>query len=255
MLLNSRMQTRLNGENSLPIVMIHGLFGSLDNLGGLARELHSQHDVLQVDLRNHGLSSHQPTMSYQEMAQDVLETLDAHNIDNVIVIGHSMGGKVAMALSALIPERVKKLIIIDIAPVAYSERRHDSIFAAIRAVNEAGVKERSAATAIMKQFLQPISLIQFLLKAFDRGEWRFNVDALWANYDVISNWQPLPPRIAPTLFIRGADSPYLDRRYREDLVAQFPNAKAHVIHGAGHWVHGEKPREVLRSVQRFLAES
>ncbi|MDN7201842.1 alpha/beta fold hydrolase, partial [Klebsiella pneumoniae] len=119
MKLNSRAQSAQNPHNHSPIVLVHGLFGSLDNLGILARDLIADHDIVQVDMRNHGLSPRSPEMTYPAMAQDLLDTLDAHQIERATFIGHSMGGKAVMALTALAPERISGLVAIDIAPVDY----------------------------------------------------------------------------------------------------------------------------------------
>ena len=180
MKLNTRAQTAQSPNNNSPIVLVHGLFGSLDNLGVLARDLVTDHDILQVDMRNHGLSGRSDEMTYAAMAKDLLDTLDARNLQKVTLIGHSMGGKAVMALTALAPERISGLVVIDVAPVDYDVRRHDEIFAAINAVTEAGVST---------------------------------------------------------------------------LLAQFPQARAHVIAGAGHWVHAEKPDAVLRAIRRYLADT
>ncbi len=252
MKLNHRWQNAHQPTDKLPVVLIHGLFGTLDNLGVLGRDLQNTHDILQIDLRNHGLSPRSSQMNYPAMAQDVLALLDELNIERAIVIGHSMGGKVAMALSALIPERLDKLVAIDIAPVDYQVRRHDTIFAALRAVTEAGVTSRTEATTLMRQHIKEDGVIQFLLKSFQQGEWRFNVPVLWDEYENIVGWQEVPAWQGPILFIRGGDSPYLDDSYRDSLLRQFPAARAHVISGAGHWVHSEKPDAVLRAIHRFL---
>lgn len=253
MILNARLQTDQSVADSLPILLIHGLFGSLDNLGVLARGLKDAGPLIQVDVRNHGLSPRADEMSYRAMAQDMLDTLDAHHIDRVAVIGHSMGGKIAMAMSALAPQRLERLVMIDIAPVDYQTRRHDEIFAAIRAVSDAGVRLRSEAAQVMRAHIKEEGVIQFILKSFQEGEWRFNVPALWENYATISGWEAVPAWPHPALFIRGGESPYLDNQYRDALLRQFPAASAYVISGAGHWVHAEKPDAVLRSVRRFFA--
>lgn len=253
MILNARLQTDQSVADSLPILLIHGLFGSLDNLGVLARGLKDAGPLIQVDVRNHGLSPRADEMSYRAMAQDMLDTLDAHHIDRVAVIGHSMGGKIAMAMSALAPQRLERLVMIDIAPVDYQTRRHDEIFAAIRAVSDAGVHLRSEAAQVMRAHIKEEGVIQFILKSFQEGEWRFNVPALWENYATISGWEAVPAWPHPALFIRGGESPYLDNQYRDALLRQFPTASAYVISGAGHWVHAEKPDAVLRSVRRFFA--
>ncbi|MGL5968355.1 MAG: esterase [Kluyvera sp.] len=254
MKLNVRAQSAQNLHNNSPIVLVHGLFGSLDNLGILARDLVSDHDILQVDMRNHGLSPRSDEMNYPAMAQDLVDTLDAHNIEKATVIGHSMGGKAVMALTALAPDRIDHLVAIDIAPVNYHVRRHDEIFAAINAVTNAGVATRQQAATVMREFLNEEGVIQFLLKSFVDGAWRFNVPVLWEQYANIVGWETIPAWDHPALFIPGGNSPYVTEAYRDDLLAQFPQAKAHVIAGAGHWVHAEKPDAVLRAIRRYLAE-
>lgn len=254
MKLNFRAQTAQNLHNNSPIVLVHGLFGSLDNLGILARDLLADHDVIQVDMRNHGLSPRSDDMSYPAMAQDFLDTLDANQIEKATFIGHSMGGKAVMALTALAPERIDRLVAIDIAPVDYHVRRHDEIFAAINAVTSAGVSTRQQAATVMREYLHEEGVIQFLLKSFVDGAWRFNVPVLWEQYPHIVGWETIPAWEHPALFIPGGNSPYITEAYRDDLLAQFPQAKAHVIAGAGHWVHAEKPDAVLRAIRRYLAE-
>jgi esterase len=212
------------------------------------------HDILQVDMRNHGLSERDPEMSYPAMAQDLLDTLNAHGIDKATLIGHSMGGKAVMAFTALAPERVDKLVAIDIAPVDYHVRRHDEIFAAINAVTEAACPSRQKAAEVMRSYLNEEGVIQFLLKSFVDGEWRFNVPVLWDQYPHIVGWETIPAWDRPALFIPGGNSPYVTPEYRNDLLAQFPQARAHIIAGAGHWVHAEKPDAVLRAIRRYLAE-
>ncbi len=253
MKLNYRWQNAQQPQNRLPVILIHGLFGTLDNLGVLARDLQQRHDTVQIDLRNHGLSPRAPEMNYSVMAQDIRQLIDELGFERVILIGHSMGGKASMALSAQLPERIDRIVAIDIAPVDYQVRRHDKVFAAIRAVTEAGVMRRSEAADRMRPYLPgEEGVVQFLLKSFQQGEWRFNVPVLWDQYENIVGWQEIPAWHGPILFIRGGNSPYLDDRYREALLRQFPQAKAHVVNGAGHWVHAEKPDAVLRVVNRFL---
>ncbi|HBV2907093.1 TPA: esterase [Citrobacter freundii] len=254
MKLNIRAQSAQNLHNNSPIVLVHGLFGSLDNLGILARDLVADHDIIQVDMRNHGLSPRSPEMNYPAMAQDLLDTLDDRQIEKAIFIGHSMGGKAVMALTALAPERVERLVAIDIAPVNYHVRRHDEIFAAINAVTDAQASSRQQAASVMRQHLQEEGVIQFLLKSFVDGEWRFNVPVLWDQYPHIVGWETIPAWEHPALFIPGGNSPYVTEAYREQLLAQFPQARAHVIAGAGHWVHAEKPEAVLRAIRRYLSE-
>lgn len=255
MKLNIRAQSAQNLHNNSPIVLVHGLFGSLDNLGVLARDLVSDHDIIQVDMRNHGLSPRDLVMNYPAMAQDLLDTLDAQQIEKATFIGHSMGGKAVMALSALAPERIDRLVAIDIAPVDYHVRRHDEIFAAINAVTASEAKTRQQAAAVMREHLNEEGVIQFLLKSYVDGEWRFNVPVLWEQYPHIVGWETIPAWDHPALFIPGGNSPYVTEAYRNELLAQFPQARAHVIAGAGHWVHAEKPEAVLRAIRRYLNET
>ena len=255
MKLNTRAQTAQSPNNNSPIVLVLGLFGSLDNLGVLARDLVTDHDILQVDMRNHGLSGRSDEMTYAAMAQDLLDTLDANDLQKVTLIGHSMGGKAVMALTALAPERINGLVVIDVAPVDYDVRRHDEIFAAINAVTEAGVATRQQAAAVMREHLDEEGVVQFLLKSFVDGQWRFNVPVLWNQYNNIVGWETVHAWPHPTLFIRGGNSPYVTDAYRDTLLAQFPQARAHVIAGAGHWVHAEKPDAVLRAIRRYLTDT
>ncbi|MGC6386122.1 esterase [Ewingella sp. S1.OA.A_B6] len=256
MKLHYRLQESATPETeTLPVLLIHGLFGTLDNLGVLARDLKQQHSLLQVDMRNHGQSGRSDEMSYAAMAQDLLETMDDAHFQKAIVIGHSMGGKAAMAMTALAPERVAKLVVIDVAPVDYQTRRHDEIFAAINAVTHAGVSDRSAAAVCMREYIKEEGVIQFLLKSFQQGEWRFNVPVLMKEYEKITGWENIPAWPHPALFIRGGLSSYVQDKYRDAIASQFPQARAHVVAGTGHWVHAEKPEAVLRAVHRFIDEA
>ncbi len=251
MKLNYRLLESPN-KASTPIVLIHGLFGSLDNLGVLARDLQPHYPIIQVDLRNHGQSPRSPEMNYDVMAQDLLELLDELSLAKVIVIAHSMGGKVAMALTAVAPDRVEKLVVIDMAPIDYNTRRHDSVFAALQAVTQAGITDRREAHKLMQSMLKEEPTIQFLLKSFHNGEWRFNVPVLLDQYENIIGWNDVPSWPHPVLFLKGEHSPYIQDSYRENIARQFPQARAHVIADSGHWIHAEKPQQVLRAIHRFL---
>ncbi|EMU9121274.1 esterase [Providencia stuartii] len=238
--------------SSTPVVLIHGLFGDLNNLGVLARDLQKYFATIQIDVRNHGDSFRATTMEYRQMAQDVMTLLQSLGYENAILIGHSMGGKIAMAATEIAPHFVEKVVAIDMAPVAYQVRRHDTIIAALEAVTHAGVKSRQDATVVMREYLDEESVIQFLLKSFRQGEWKFNLPAIKENYESIIGWETVPAWDKPVLLIPGGNSPYVQAEYREEIAAQFPNAKAWVVADAGHWVHAEKPDHVLRAIHRFL---
>lgn len=238
------------------IILIHGLFGSLDNLGLLARDLIKDHRVISVDLRNHGRSFHSDDHSYQAQAYDVLNLINSLNITKATVIGHSMGGKVAMRLASLAPNIVEKLVVMDMAPVSYQVDRHANVFAGIQAVENGVPKVRSDAMDLMATAIELDGVRQFLSKSLykqgDKLAWRFNHRVLKSWYWEITGWESLAPNPVPTLFIKGADSDYITADYQAQILEQFPNAKAHVIANTGHWLHAEKPEMVLRTIRKFL---
>lgn len=238
------------------IILIHGLFGSADNLGLLARSLKNQYKVISVDLRNHGRSPHAETFTYQDMAADVLKVIDQCDIERFSLIGHSMGGKVAMAMTELAAPRLNHLIVLDMAPVHYRVHRHENVFAGLQEVAKHSVNSRSEAERYLACHVREPGVRQFLLKSFaktDAGyDWRFNVDGLIANYDTIMGWQDVPPFPGKTLFIKGQNSEYIQTEHREAIAKQFPSAKAHMVANTGHWLHAEKPDIVSRVILNFL---
>ena len=235
------------------LVFIHGLFGSLSNLGMLARAFEQDYDILQLDLRNHGLSGHCDSMSYTEMAEDVLQTVTELGIEKLILIAHSMGGKVAMKLTALAPTRVQGLVVLDIAPVSYQQRHHDHIFTALNAVTQAHLETRQQATELMGEYIAEAGVIPFLLKSFHRGQWRFNVSALEKNYAEIIVWQTQAAWQHPCLFLRGANSAYVAKpEFQQAVQQQFPQATLSTIEDAGHWLHAEQTTAVIAEIQHYL---
>lgn len=237
------------------LVLIHGLFGTLDNLGLLARDLISDYRIIQIDLRNHGQSFHSTEMNYEAMAADVLQLLDQLQIPQASFIGHSMGGKVAMKIAQRAPTRVEQLVVLDMSPVDYQTRRHDQVFSALHAVTQARPSRRTQAAELMRHYLKEEGVIQFLLKSFapsEESRWRFAVRELEDNYPQIVGWNEGAPFDKPVLFIKGEHSPYIQDKFRPAILRQFPQAKAHVIQGTGHWLHAEKPDAVLRAIRRFL---
>lgn len=236
------------------IVFIHGLFGSLSNLGMLARGFQDQYQILQIDVRNHGKSPHHDTMQYSIMAEDIIETIDSlPEIDQFIVVGHSMGGKIAMSLSNLAAHRILKMIVLDMAPYAYHKRHHDDVFQALFAVKKELNLSRQQATEIMRQHLKDEMIVQFLMKSFHQGTWLFNLDSLYQNYSQILSWDTIQSHV-DTLFIRGSISPYVEGLEKEKAIfEQFPNSKIKIIEDAGHWLHAQKTSEVLNEIKFFLA--
>ena len=239
--------------NTETLVFIHGLFGSLSNLGMIARALQENYSILQIDLRNHGLSAHSNEHNYDVLAQDILETLDHLNIIKFSVIGHSMGGKTAMRLADLAPQRLEKLVVLDISPSASSDYNHTEIFDALIAVEQSNISTRQQATEIMQQHIAEPMIIQFLLKSFNKGKWLFNVSTLLKHYPDILAWEKQSAWEKPVLFLRGEQSNYISKQeHFLDIEQQFPQAKICLIEDAGHWLHGEKPQQVLSEIQKYL---
>jgi len=235
------------------MVFIHGLFGSLSNLGILARYFSEQRTVLQIDIRNHGLSAHSSNLNYQLMAEDVIETLSSLNIQKFVIVGHSMGGKIAMKIADLARVKTERLVVLDITPIQYHENHHTEIFKALFAVQQANVTSRLEAAKIMREHIHEEMVIQFLLKSFNKGQWLFNVQALFDHYPDIMAWEKVEKMNQPALFLRGGNSFYISKpEHFAAINEQFSQAKIECIENTGHWLHGEKPDEVIKHMQTFL---
>lgn len=239
-----------------PVVLLHGLFGDLDNLGALARALASDYQVIQVDLPNHGASPHSTAMDWGTMCQQLLALLDHLGWERVSLVGHSLGGKLAMQFALRYPQHVSHLVVVDMAPVCYAPR-HDRVIAALQAVAEHPEATRKEADSIMTPWLTDAGVRQFLLKSFAPGQgWRFNLPALVNNYPTLMDWEQLPGVFdGATLFIKGGTSDYLLPEYQARILALFPGAKARIIPDAGHWLHAEKPLLFNKLVVDFLSTS
>ena len=246
-----------NGKNET-IFMIHGLFGSLSNLSSLGKELQKTFDVILVDVRNHGQSPRNVSMTYQEMAEDIVNLADILNIDTFSVLGHSMGGKIAMTCALMHPERVNRLVVADIAPASHSDK-HSNVFQGLQAVRASEVGSRTAADSVLAEYVQEPEIRQFLLKSYQRGEAGFqfiyDVDNLQNNYDTIRSWpNQTSTYTKPTLFIKGGLSDYIEASSHSLIEALFPAAKLKVINGTGHWLHAEKAKTFNRLVNSFFAQ-
>lgn len=253
-LLHYRLQRPQRLSDQPTLVFIHGLFGDMNNLGVIARAFSDHYPVLRLDLRNHGQSFHTEQMNYTVMAEDLLHLLQHLQLDNVILIGHSMGGKTAMQAAALDPKRVEKLVVIDIAPVNYGHHGHAEIFDGLFAVKNAAPKNRQQAKIVLTEHIKEEAVQQFMLKSFEPHSsdyFRFNLTALHQNYLSLMDWLPCHFD-KPTLFIKGGLSDYILPEYAQTTLTQFPQAKLFTING-GHWIHAEKPDAVIRAIERFLA--
>ena len=253
-----KLHTRTLGEGPA-VILLHGLFGSNENLGGLARALAENHHVIGMDLRNHGRSPHGTPMDYATLAEDVRETMDEHGIERADVVGHSMGGKTAMQLALANPERVRGLVVIDIAPVAY-EHRHDDELSAMRGLDLSTVASRGDADRALAGDVPNPAVRQFLLKNLARADggftWRIPLDIINREYADIAAAPPSPgPYEGPALFLRGAASGYVPETAEPAIVEHFPNARIETIADAGHWPHVEQPELLLDHVVHFLNEN
>lgn len=244
--------------NGPAILLLHGLFGDGANLGQLAKSLTEQFTVHSLDLRNHGRSPHTRHMNYSLMASDVVAYMDEHQITSAALIGHSMGGKVAMSVALSFPSRVTALIVADIAPVAYPPH-HVKIFEGLRQLDTKALPNRKAADESMSAYIADASTRQFILKSLIKSEtgfkWRINVDAIIENYTAILD---VPAGQGPfdgaTLFVNGGDSDYVQAKHRSQIVKLFPQAQSKTIMGASHWLHAEKPDTFNGICMRFLEE-
>ena len=242
------------------IVLIHGLFGSLENLNMVAKHLSQHYCVTSIDVRNHGNSFHQKGMSYSELAQDVITLLNVLSIESCHLLGHSMGGKIAMQIALSNPKRVNKLIVADIAPVDYPAH-HLTIIKGLQAVKLATVHKRKDADEQLAHYVEDIGVRQFLLRNLvmnEQGQYQFkcnlaNIEQGYSQIMTQNEVQEGQQFKGITLFIKGANSDYILAKHQRVITALFPNAKAKVIQGAGHWLHAEKTTAFNKIVINFLA--
>ena len=239
-----------------PIVILHGLFGFSDNWQTIAKALAEEQLVITPDLRNHGRSPHLPTHSYPEMADDLKAFLENHWIFTSSLIGHSMGGKVAMQFALDHPDMVDKLVVVDIAPGPATDN-HSAIFQALLDLDLSQISRRQDAEAFLKTHVADMGTRQFLLKNISRNKegsytWKMNLPVLWKEYPSILAGVSGIPFDKPTLFIRGSNSGYIKDEDFALIQSLFPQAQVVTIEGAGHWVHADKPVELLEVLRNFL---
>lgn len=255
---------RITGEGP-PLILLHGLFGSLDNLGGIARRLEDSWQIHALDARNHGNSPHTDSMDYPAMAEDVIAYMDARGLERASLLGHSMGGKMAMQVALMAPERVDRLIVADIAPVTY-QPRHDAILEGLTGIHLADVRSRQDADSLLADFVETPGVRQFLLKNLERipGDeqqangpvfrWRLNLAVIDACYSRLAQApEGDGPFQGPVLFLKGADSAYIQEKHREQIQRLFPAAELRIIQDTGHWLHAEKADTFAALCRRFLS--
>ncbi len=242
------------GEGA-PLVLLHGLFGAGSNFGTVQRRLAAQHRVLTFDLRNHGRSPHAMGMAYATMAADVFDSLDDRGIGPVDLLGHSMGGKVAMAMATLRPDRVSRLLVADIAPVPYPPH-HRSLVAAMQAIPLHPGLTRADADAALVPAARDAGVRGFLLQNLRVGAepaWRLGLAEIAAGLPEIEGWSGTGSYPGPVLSLQGERSDYVLPEHRPMFRALFPAVRFATLHGAGHWLHAEAPEAFMAATQGFFA--
>lgn len=238
-----------------PLLIVHGLYGSGRNWGVIARRLAKGRDVVAVDMRNHGASPRHASHSYPEMAADLAKVIESLG-GQADVLGHSMGGKASMLLALTRPELVRKLVVADIAPVAYDHDQSRHIHA-MRALDLTDLTSRAEADRRLSTLIDDPALRAFFLQSLDLKaqppHWRLNLDVLEAEMAKIVGWPDTSGHFdGPTLFLTGALSHYVKPEYRPTILAMFPKARFAKLPGAGHWLHADRPREFEEAVRVFL---
>lgn len=248
-----QLHTQILGQGQ-PLVLLHGLFGSADNWGSIAKHFSQHYQVVSVDLRNHGRSPHSDTQTYPDMADDLLAVLDTLGLSQVHLLGHSLGGKVAMQFATQYPDRVNKLIVVDMAMRAYPDR-YTPLMDHMLAVDLSQMSSRNEVDNALKDAIPNLRVRQFLLTNLVKNEaqlqWRINLPALKANYAT------LIAAIAvhfdrSSLFIRGERSDYVQASDIAELQQHFPQAEF-VSLPTDHWVHAEQPALFIQAVENFIA--
>lgn len=251
------LYSKIEGEGK-PFLIIHGFLGMSDNWKTLSTQfaqLGFQMHLL--DMRNHGKSFHSDTFSYEAMVEDVKGYVDFHNLENITLLGHSMGGKIAMLFATLYPKLIEKLIVADIGPKYYAPH-HQSILTALNAVDFSKQPTRTEVDEIISEYISDFGTKQFLLKNLywvELGQlgFRFNLKVFNEKISEIGTALPIENQYnKPTIFLRGEKSDYILDSDFETIYYHFPEAKIITIPDAGHWLHAENPKAFYYGVANFL---
>jgi esterase len=247
--------------NGKPLFILHGLFGSSDNWQTLGKQFAANFTVYFIDQRNHGRSAHSAEHNYDLMSEDLLELMNDEKIDKAILIGHSMGGKTVMHFAVKHPERVEKMVVVDMSPKKYPVTNLE-IIQAMEKVNLDEVKSRKEVEEILAHDIKDVGTMQFLLKNLYWKEeqklaWRFNLHTLKTHLARVSEITPMPspPLQMPVLFVKGGKSDHMFNADSRLIHEMFANAKIVTIPEAGHWVHADKPEEFYEVVNAFISEN
>jgi esterase len=247
-------------KGNQPLIILHGLLGLSDNWVSFGRRIADEgFEVFIPDQRNHGLSPHSDVFNYLALTDDLLEMIDAHALEKPILLGHSMGGKVAMRFAIENPDLVKRLQVVDISLKAYGERPyHRNIIQAMKSVNLHGITDRKDVDTQLKERIKPIRIRQFLMKNLywkEKGQlaWRINLDGIEQNLDQMFDAIDTKNTYnRPVLFIRGGDSDYILPEDFTQIRRNFPHAEIITIEDTSHWVHAEAPEKFYQLSSGFL---
>lgn len=239
-----------------PLLILHGFLGSLDNWQSIAKTLSAQFNVITLDVRNHGKSFHLPIHDYSAMMEDIVFLLDHLRFEKVHIIGHSMGGKLAMLFALAHKERVNKLIIVDIAPKVYKPG-HEDILHALSSLDLTNLKTRQEASDQLSEYLNDPGVVLFLLKNLERSvdghfNWKMNFPVLSSQYENILSFSGQGHFDNPTLFLRGSESDYILDEDLPTIQSYFPKSDCVTISHAGHWLHAENPKDFIAEAFHFL---
>lgn len=251
------LHSKIIGEGK-PLLILHGYFGMSDNWKTLGNQFAKQgYEVHLIDQRNHGRSFHTDAFDYELMSEDIYNYTEYHHLENVVLIGHSMGGKTAMLFSVTFPEKVDKLVVVDISP-RYYEPHHNTILKALNSVDFSVQKSRKEVETVLRNYIKEEGVLLFLLKNVywktkEQLDYRFNLESLTQNNKEVGKELPSFTHFnKDVLFVRGEKSHYITTEDEPLIFAHFPNSKIITIKNAGHWLHAEQPKLFLEAVLHFL---
>ena len=255
--MNNTLHARTSGQGP-DVILLHGLFGQGSNLGSVSRALMTDFRVHCLDLPDHGRSPWLAEASLSAYAEAVCRWMAQHELPAAHIIGHSLGGKVAMELALTLPERVRKLVVADMAPVTYTEH-HQQILEALQQVVRQRCETRAAAQALLSEVIDDPGVVGYLLMSLERStesdvyEWRFNLAGL---ADAYGRLREAPseerPFQGPTLFLKGSESAYIQAAYEPEIQRRFPGSQLVTVEDAGHWLHVDQPDQFNGAVRAFL---
>lgn len=248
---------KILGEGKVPVVIMHGLFGMLDNWLSFGKKAAENRQVILVDHRNHGRSPHDPKVSYALYAEDLYKLLTKLELEKVHLLGHSMGGKTAMAFALAYPNKTASMTSVDMGAHGYLSGNHDAIFDAILPLDLSTFTRRNEIDQALVGSIPDFGIRQFLLKNLSRSEqgfsWKANFPSLHKEYDSLR--QAIESKTTfdgKALFVRGGNSNYVRDTDMDYILQLFPNAELVTIPDAGHWVHADKPDELLNLLMSTL---